>query len=87
MQLVDDAEARRDDGGELLEQRARRLGNLEIVEALLLHSLASGRAGHALDGEAAKLVAAGEAIDELRRDCARAEDDELGRTAGDSVRV
>ncbi len=67
MQLVDEAEARRDDGGELVEQRARRLGNLEIVEALLLHALATGCAGHAFDGDAAKLVAAGEAIDELWR--------------------
>ena len=41
-------------------------GNLEIVEALLLHPLASGRAGHALDGDAAKLVTASEQIDELR---------------------
>ena len=68
VQLVDEAEARRDDGGEAVEQCARWLGNLEVGEALLLHPLASGRAGHALDGDAAKLVTSGEQIDELRRE-------------------
>ena len=54
------------------------MDNLEIIEALLLHALPTSRARHALDSYTPKLVAAGEAVDELRRERVGAEDDELG---------
>ena len=78
VKLLDEAEAWRYDGGEAVEQRARWLRDEETVEALLLHALASACTGHTLDGVAAKFLASGEKIDELRCECTGAKNDELG---------
>ena len=82
---MNEPEHRRDDGRKIGEQLPGRLSDLEIMEALFLHSLATSSPRHTFDGDPAKSVTAGKTINELWCEGARAENDELRGAEGNGI--
>lgn len=87
MQHVDEAETRCHDIRKEVQQSQWWMDDLEIIEALFLHTLASARSRHALDGYTSKLFATGKAIYEFRSDRARAKDYKFSRAERDGISV